>query len=84
MTDDEVTHPMASLGDLFPHYPDDATCLDCGGRWDEHETFPADDGCLFTLNTHENRESLAYRTVRQLRDRGMTCEELRTIVEDVG
>jgi hypothetical protein len=67
---------------MFPSYPDDAPCLDCGQRWDEHESWPGDDGCRFTLNNEANRLARIRQQTRDLLASGMTAEELLAAVAE--
>lgn len=81
------TNPQAidaeTMALLYPDHPEDAPCLDCGSVWAEHETFPGDDGCYFTLNDEENRLARARREVKLLLDRRMSADDVVLVVRQV-
>lgn len=58
---------------IFPDHPNDALCLDCGQRFDEH-TLSGE--CLFVLNSDENRLAEARSLARRLIARGLEPEDL--------
>lgn len=64
---------------LFPDFPPETICVNCGRRFDDesqcHEIWK-DDPCYFEPNTDTNRLARIRQEIRHLLGLGMTLEEI--------